>query len=286
MTGYGKAQGAYGNKKITVEVKSLNSKQLDLNVKMPSVYKEHEIGLRSRLAQLMHRGKAELSVSVESEDEGSGFAINQPLALNYHASLKNLAEAIGADEPDYLGTLMRMPEVISTTRQQPDEAEWQTVERIIGEAVEALSAFRTREGALTGNDLEQRINQILQHLEAVGPFEEERIKTVRERLRKNLEDWIGEDKLDQNRLEQELIYYLEKFDISEEKMRLRTHCDYFLETLRQLDSQGKKLGFISQEIGREINTLGSKANHSSIQKLVVQMKDELEKIKEQILNVL
>lgn len=286
MTGFGKAVTTYGNKNITVEIRSLNSKQLDLNVRMPSLYREKEMGLRGLLSKQLARGKSELNISVENTGEESNYTLNQELALNYHSELKKLAKNIGQEDARTLDILIKMPDVLKTDRQQLDEKEWEVVAATVNEATKALIAFREQEGKILAQDFEARTLKILSLLEEVEKYEGERVKAVRERIEKNLEEWAGEQKIDRNRLEQELIYYLEKLDITEEKVRLRTHCAYFLDTLKTPESQGKKLGFIVQEMGREINTTGSKANHAEIQKLVVQMKDELEKIKEQMLNIL
>jgi len=285
MTGFGKAVTSFGNKNITVEIRSLNSKQLDLNVRMPSLYREKEMGLRSMLSKTLGRGKSELNISLENIGEESNHTINHDLATNYFQELQKLSDKLGLQSPS-LETLIKMPDVMRAERQPLNEEEWKAVAQTIDQAVENLIDFRNREGGILEEDFKKRNNTILELLDAVEQYEEERVKTVREKIEKHLEESVGEQKVDQNRLEQELIYYLEKLDITEEKLRLRTHCAYFEDTLNADTSQGKKLGFIVQEMGREINTTGSKANHAEIQKLVVQMKDELEKIKEQMLNVL
>lgn len=259
---------------------------MDLNVRMPSMYKEKEMGLRAKVAKRLGRGKSEISINIDSSGEDASYTVNKNLAELYYRDLKDLAEKIGQPEPSYLEVIMKMPDVLRNEKSQLDEEEWKEIDQTADRALDALTEFRDREGAVLLADFESRIAQILDLLKQIETFEDERIKNVRERLDKNLEEWVGNDTVDRNRFEQELIYYLEKLDITEEKVRLKTHCNYFIETLSKGDGQGKKLGFISQEIGREINTTGSKANHAGIQKLVVQMKDELEKIKEQMLNVL
>ena len=286
MTGFGKAIGQFENKKFIVEIKSLNSKQTDLNVRMPSLYKEKEMILRSLVYDKLGRGKIEFNLHVENNGAESNHAINQGLALNYYNNLKDLAKQVGEENNALLDTVMRLPEVVRAEREDLNEEEWKTIESLATEACDKLTEFRAQEGAKLQTDFEERIAGILTHFETVKEHENERIDSVRQRLTKSLDDFGGKDKVDTGRLEQELIYYIEKLDITEEKVRLKAHCEYFLETLRSGDAQGKKLGFITQEIGREINTIGSKAYHAPIQKAVVQMKDELEKIKEQVLNVL
>jgi len=286
MTGYGKSELVSGTKKITVEVKTLNSKQTDINLRLPSVYKEKELILRSLLAKTIGRGKAEMSVHIESQGEQSAYSINRELALEYQKQLQLLADDLGESNVTQLPLLLRMPDVLKPEKATLDEGEWKILLGIAEEALGGLNEFREQEGAILQQDFTDRISIIQSLLQKILAIEGERIQTVRERIDKNLREFVDAEQIDQNRFEQELIYYLEKFDITEEKVRLKAHCDYFIETLTGPEGQGKKLGFISQEIGREINTIGSKANHVGIQKMVVQMKDELEKIKEQVLNVL
>ena len=286
MTGFGKAAGQFEGKKLTVEIKSLNSKQGDFIVRMPSVYKEKELVFRTLLANLLHRGKIELSVYSESNGEESQHTFNKELAINYYNELKEVAEAIGQESQDYLAQIVRMPDVLKVERPELKEDEAKFLQDLIEEAIEQVNGFRKQEGEKLQQDFNQRIVSILSLLKEVEKHDPKRIEGIRERITKNLEEILTPDKADYNRHEQELIYYIEKLDITEEKVRLKAHCDYFMETMEKSKTQGKKLGFIAQEIGREINTIGSKANYAEIQRAVVQMKDELEKIKEQVLNVL
>ena len=286
MTGFGRAEETIGNKKFTVEFRSVNSKQLDLNVKMASIYREKEIALRNSLSKQLQRGKVELGIYYESNGEEKTLKIDHDLAKTYFNDLHSLAQSVGREDEAILPILMRMPDVMKTERASLDETEWSSVEALIKQALTNYDNFRLDEGKNLADDLSARVNTIASLLKDVEPLEEERINTIKERITKNLNEAVAKESLDTNRFEQELIYYLEKFDITEEKVRLRTHCDYFIETMNAEPGQGKKLAFITQEIGREINTLGSKANHSEMQRIVVNMKDELEKIKEQNLNVL
>lgn len=286
MTGFGRAEETIGNKKFTVEFRSVNSKQLDLNVKMASVYREKEIELRNALASKLQRGKVELGIFFESNGEEKTMKIDHELAQLYFNDLQSLSKSIGKENEEILPILMRMPDVMKAERAELDESEWVSIKKLIESAFTKYDGFRLDEGKNLEVDLTQRVTTIASLLKDVEPLEQERINTIKERITKNLNEAIAKENIDTNRFEQELIYYLEKFDITEEKVRLKTHCDYFIETMSGSPGQGKKLGFITQEIGREINTLGSKANHSEMQRIVVQMKDELEKIKEQNLNVL
>jgi uncharacterized protein (TIGR00255 family) len=287
MTGYGKAIANIGNKKFTVEMRSLNSKQLDLSVRMPGVYREKELEVRNELSKLTDRGKIEFSIYCETQGEDSGNTINKNIAIGYFKQIKELADELKINLNDeVIHTVLRMPDVMKTERQELDETEWKEVWKIAKEAIAKFDNFRQTEGKTLQKEVSDRINLILELLIQVEPFEISRMETVRERINKSLSDFSGNENVDKNRFEQELIYYMEKLDISEEKLRLKTHCDYFNETMEKEINQGRKLGFITQEIGREINTLGSKSNQADMQKIVVRMKDELEKIKEQILNVL
>jgi len=274
MTGYGKAVETIGNKKFTVEIRSVNSKQLDMNVKMSSLYREKEIELRNALSKKLGRGKVEVGVFAESNGEDKNVKIDVSLAKNYFNDLSLLAKEIGKEDEDVLPIIMRMPEVLKSDRAEIDEDEWKGVMTLVNGAFDQYDAFRLSEGKSLEDDLISRVNSITSLLGQVEPYEKERIETVKERIQKNLSEALSKEQIDENRFEQELIYYLEKFDITEEKVRLKTHCDYFLETANLDAGQGKKLGFICQEMGREINTLGSKANHSEMQRIVVQMKDE------------
>ncbi|QTN37968.1 YicC family protein [Cryomorphaceae bacterium] len=283
MTGFGKASNRFGNKKITVEIRSLNSKGIDINTRLPQVYREKDLELRNRASGELVRGKVDLSVFVESEGADSGHQLNAELIKSYYGQLKALADELG-DSSDLMTAVLRFPEVLQSEREELSEDEWRALEETLKEAMVRLTEHRAEEGRAMDQDLRGNVAFIEEQLMAIEPLETERKEAVRERLRKNLDDL--KEKVDENRFEQELIYYLEKFDINEEKVRLRKHCSYFLSILNEEKSQGKKLGFIAQEMGREINTIGSKANHAGIQKHVVQMKDVLEQIKELVLNCL
>jgi len=282
MTGYGKAVAEFSDKKITVEIRSLNSKSLDLNTRLPFLYKEKELEIRKLLSEKLQRGKIDFSITTEATSLSKAQSINPDIIKAYISEFKQIVPE--ASDAELLAIVMRLPDVMAFTCKEIDEDEWKQALELILKAVENLSQFRLDEGKVLEQEFIQRNNSILSLLKEVEPFEKERIGTLKERFTKNLEELSSE--YDQNRFEQELIYYLEKLDITEEKVRLKNHCEYFLENLKSDESEGKKLGFICQEIGREINTLGSKSNHSGMQKIVVQMKDELEKMKEQVLNIL
>lgn len=286
MTGFGKASGTFSNKKITVEIKSLNSKNLDLFVRMPSLYKQNEIELRKLIGGQLDRGKVECSISVEQIGNETSQKLNKNLIKSYYAQLKEISEELDLPQEGLMATLVKMPDVFATETEDLDPAEWGAILDLVKAAIQEHINFRKEEGKRLAEEFTLRINNIKTGFNRIPEFEENRIASIKERIENNLEEFVGITKIDKNRFEQELIYYLEKFDISEEKHRLSNHLNYFIETLQQPISQGKKLGFISQEIGREINTLGSKSYHSEMQKLVVGMKDELEKIKEQVLNTL
>lgn len=288
MTGFGKAEVIYENKKISIEIKSLNSKQLDLTTRIPFAYNEKELEIRNHINNRLERGKVSFSMFTELQGANSQYKINKELAAAYFSELQEITRMIGEEEKsDYLQTLMRLPDVVSQSREMLDENEWTEVEKIIIQAINQLDEFRKQEGAVLEADFVKRIQKILDLLREVKTFEQARIERIKERILKELNALAEDVKVDRNRFEQEMIFYIEKLDVTEEKLRLAQHCDYFLKTLKDKDmSKGKKLGFILQEIGREINTLGSKANDTEIQKIVVQMKDELEKIKEQSLNIL
>ncbi len=285
MTGFGKAEGFISNKKIIIQLKSLNSKQSDVIIKLPNSFREKELAYRKQLSDALGRGKIEMMLNYENQGENSNYVINEQVFNSYYRQLKDLSEKFGETQRDLISTITRMPDVIKSEEENLSENDWNEIENILGAAITELIKFRKTEGESLQTDLNQHIERILELLKAIITFEDERIVTVRNRLLKNFEEVGQSAKVDQDRFEQELIYYLEKYDISEEKVRLETHCNYFMDCMNKEDEQGKKLGFISQEIGREINTLGSKANHAEMQKLVVEMKDELEKIKEQVLNV-
>ena len=285
MTGYGKAVGEYEGRKIAVEVKSLNSKQLDLLTRIPTVYKEKEMALRNELAQVVERGKVEFTISVENVAGEMAFKLNATVAEAYYKQVPDLAQRLGVNPPsDWRDTLLRIPDVFKTETQELNDAEWAVVSKTMQSAIEAFNEFRVQEGESLACMFRQKLENIACYLEEVEVFEKERVEKIKTRLRENLESL--EVDYNKDRFEQELIFYIEKLDVSEEKVRLRNHLKYFAETMAQDTSNGKKLGFIAQEMGREINTLGSKSNHAEMQILVVKMKDELEQIKEQVLNVL
>ncbi|MCD8421815.1 YicC/YloC family endoribonuclease [Tenacibaculum finnmarkense] len=284
MTGYGKSVLHLPSKKVTIEIKSLNSKNLDLNTRIPSYYREKELAVRKKLASNLVRGKIDFSIYVEMTAEQTSTAVNKAVVANYVAQLKNTLESSENQEIELLKMAIRMPDALKTEREELDENEWAQIDIHIDEALKEIIAYRVDEAKSLEDDFQVRISNIQSALEEVKKLDAERITNVKERLQKALTDLKVE--VDENRFEQELIYYLEKLDINEEKVRLENHLLYFLDQLATDDSNGKKLGFIVQEIGREVNTMGSKANFAVMQKIVIQMKDELEKIKEQILNVL
>jgi uncharacterized protein (TIGR00255 family) len=284
MTGFGKSSGVFQSRKASIEIRTLNSKGLDLSVKIPSIYKEVEPQIRKMVAKVLNRGKIEFSIHIESEKAAEMNLVNKELATSIYDELKMLNNSWGQKESDYLSMILRMPEVINTEGTAPDKEELMKVLELAEQACSQVRQFREKEGQDLKAEFNQRVAEISSLLQEIEPFEEERLRSTRERLQKGLDEFPS-DKMDNNRFEQELIYYIEKLDIAEEKMRLGNHIEYFLETMPMYQS-GKKLGFIAQEMGREINTIGSKCNHSEMQKRVVQMKDSLEKIKEQILNTL
>ena len=286
MTGYGSASQDDSNGKYTVEIKSLNSKFLELNLKLPKSYSDKEFFLRTESAKLVERGKVIISVAVENGAETKGAQINHGLLKAYYQELKETAASLGEETTNLLSTILTLPEVVKFDESAVSEEEWKMVWSTFQLAMNDFQKFRADEGAVLELDLIQRIENILHLMSEVEKHEPKRVPVFKERLQTLLTDVVGKDNVDQNRLEQELIYYIDKFDITEEKVRLKSHCDYFIKAIKGADANGKKLGFISQEIGREINTMGSKANDASIQRLVVGMKEELEKIKEQLLNVL
>jgi uncharacterized protein (TIGR00255 family) len=287
MTGYGKAESELENKKVTIEIKTLNSKQLDINTRMPSVYMPKELEIRNMLSEKLERGKIELSIHLEQTGDALSHSLNKPLAKKYFEEVQQLATEIGqVDFVDYLPIILKMPDVLKVDKEDFKEDEWLILKKQIHAAINRVDEFRLQEGALLQKDISKRVKKILDLLIEVEPFEKVRIDQIKSRIQKNLEGLQSDLNFDQNRFEQELIYYLEKIDITEEKVRLKQHGDYFLETINGDGSLGKKLGFISQEIGREVNTLGSKANEVNMQKIVIQMKDELEKVKEQLFNIL
>ena len=282
MTGFGKATLQLPTKKITVEVKSLNSKGLDLNVRMPSLYREMELGLRNQIALQLERGKVDFSIFIESTAEQTSTKVNVPIVKGYMEQLR--AVYAEADEVELMKMAIRMPDTMKTEREEIDENDWAQIETAIAEALQNILTFRRDEGLSLEKEFQLRIANIRQYMNEALALDHERVHNIKDRLHNAITEL--KVAVDENRFEQELIYYLEKLDITEEKVRLTNHLDYFLETIKGKEANGRKLGFITQEMGREINTMGSKSNHAQMQKLVVQMKDELEKIKEQVLNVL
>jgi len=287
MTGYGKATAEIHHQKILIEIRTLNSKQLDINMRIPQSFREKEIVLRNILREGLRRGKIDFSISREQSEKEDGPVLNKTVAIRYYQELRALAAEIetGAKE-DYLAIIARFPDVFAREDVIPDEKEWNVVFQAVQQAVDQVVRFRKQEGSVLEKDFRQRIATILSLRQQVDAFEEKRIGRIKERIVKNLNEHLNDVHFDKNRLEQELIYYIEKLDVTEEKVRLKKHCDYFVEVMDSEEAAGKKLGFVLQEIGREINTLGSKANDADMQKIVVLMKDELEKMKEQMLNIL
>ena len=291
MTGYGKAVAELPGKKLVIEIKSLNSKGLDLSVKLPGAFREKEMEIRTLLSQRLERGKVELYVSAERSVDTAGYSINKPLFLQYYQELKSLLSELKEENSDeLLPVIMKIPDILQSEKAEFEETDWVLIAEGIESALQSVEEFRSAEGSILEADMRARVQLILDLLNSIEPFENNRLNDIRERIRTGFQNITKSDLLqtkpDENRFEQELIYYIERLDITEEKVRLKKHCDYFIQTLNDANSQGKKLGFVSQEMGREINTIGSKANDAGIQKIVVQMKDELEKIKEQLLNIL
>jgi uncharacterized protein (TIGR00255 family) len=287
MTGYGNAVVSYKDKKIHVEIKSLNSKQLDLQTRIAPLYREKEMECRAMVAEALIRGKVDMSVWIEKESTVDATPVNAALVENYYHQLKDVAQKVGIPEPaDWLYTLTRMPDVLTKTDVETlDDEEWAVVKGAVADALKSLVDFRKQEGAALQKKFTEKINNIAQLLADIEPYEKGRVEKIKTRIEGGLKQ-IPDVEYDKNRLEQELIYYIEKLDISEEKQRLANHLKYFRETMDEPAGQGKKLGFIAQEMGREINTTGSKSNQAEMQNIVVKMKDELEQIKEQVLNAL
>lgn len=286
MTGYGKAVVELSNKKLTIEIKSLNSKQFDMNVRIPMIYREKEIELRNNLSRILERGKIDLFFNLEYISRDVSSKIDHAVIGQYHNEIKKIAGELQIEVPhDWFSVLLRMPDAMKQEVEALDEDEWNIIEQGISKAVDELLAFRLQEGKMLKNLMTEKTENIRTLLTSIAPFENERIEKIKSRIIEGLNE-LEMKEYDNNRFEQEMIYYVEKLDINEEKARLNNHLNYFLETLNEEKSQGKKLGFITQEIGREVNTLGSKSNHYEMQRIVVQMKDELEQIKEQILNIL
>jgi len=287
MTGYGIANFNDERGHYSVEIKSLNSKFLELNLKLPKAFSDKELFLRNECTRLLERGKISISITAEQEDPTSKAAtINKVLLQHYFSELKGIAEVLGTSHDNLLETVLTLPEVITYKEEKADEKEWEKVYDVFLKAIKEFEQFRLDEGAVLKTDLAMRSNKLMELLLEVEGKETSRIPLIREKINHYLEETVGKENVDKNRFEQELIYYIDKLDITEEKVRLRSHCNYFIKALENVDANGKKLAFISQEMGREINTLGSKANNAEIQQTVVQMKEELEKIKEQLLNVL
>lgn len=285
MTGFGKFSGEYPDKTIQVEIRSLNSKNADISIRMSSAYRIFELDLRNELTKLLERGKIDLSVYVENKTVETPVEINMELAKAYHKKLKALAQELGETSTDLLKEVIKMPEVLKNERKEANENEWAHIHECIIKAIAHLNEFRYKEGKSIQTDFENRLTIIENSLDKIETLDKTRVIKIKERIKTNLTELIGVDKIDQNRFEQELIYYIEKIDINEEKVRLKQHLEHFKNTMTE-DSAGRKLNFIAQELGREINTIGSKANDAEIQKMVVLMKDELEKMKEQTNNVL
>ncbi|HTN00053.1 MAG TPA: YicC/YloC family endoribonuclease [Pedobacter sp.] len=287
MTGFGLAATYHENVKIAVEIKSLNSKFLELSLKLPRAYSDKEVLLRNTCSKEIERGKVNVSINIErSDDNQKGATINTTLLTRYYKQLEEINATLGANAQNLLQTALNFPEVITYTEEEVNENDWEVLHQTFTKALANFNEFRVDEGAVLRKDLELRIENILNFFARIDELAPLRVPQIKAKLAQFLEETVGKVNVDQNRLEQELIYYIDKLDITEEKTRLRSHCDYFVETLKSKDANGKKLGFISQEIGREINTMGAKANDAQIQQLVVGMKEELEKIKEQLLNVL
>jgi uncharacterized protein (TIGR00255 family) len=286
MTGFGIAAVDFQQKTISVEIKSVNSKFFDLILRLPPLFREKEMELRTELARFLERGKAEVTFLIESQETNKKSTINKSLVKTYHDEFKKLDSELNITTPNYLQIIMMMPDVMINEKLVLSAEEWKAASDAMSKAMKAFQNFRQTEGSVMEKDLKQRMEMIKKGMNDLSRFEDGRIEIVRNRLSSNLEEFIQVNNIDRNRLEQELIFYIEKFDISEEKVRLKSHCDYFLQTIKEDDSPGKKLSFIAQEIGREINTIGSKANDAEMQKIVVVLKDELEKIKEQVMNIL
>ncbi|MBS2098914.1 YicC/YloC family endoribonuclease [Carboxylicivirga linearis] len=287
MTGFGKGVCELPNKKISIEIKSLNSKQLDLNTRVPNLYREKEIEIRNKVGKKLVRGKVDVSFYVEAASSDKITKVNQQVIKDYYAQLKEVSTNLGLSEnTDFLKVIMPLPDTVKVELAELDEQEWKAIAQAIDAAIDDITLFRQSEGKALEVDIRHRITTIDGLLQEVPKYETQRIDKIRNRIKENLEEIALQTQADENRFEQEIIFYLEKLDITEEKVRLSNHLKYFIETLESSDVVGKKLGFITQEIGREINTLGSKANDADLQKIVIRMKDELEKIKEQILNIL
>lgn len=285
MTGYGRVSKSYGEKNISVELRSLNSKYTDVRIKLPQNYKEKEAELRKTVTDAVERGKVDMVIEVTSPDGGDDYGLNEALFRKYYQKLSTLTTELSIPDGDMLQAILRLPNVVATAAESIDEKEWDALNATLKAALDKFHQFRLAEGSAMEKDMTLRVNNISDMLEQLAPFEADRVTRLRQRLHQNLEEHLGKDKIDENRFEQEILFYLEKMDLTEEKVRLKQHCKYYLEELTKSHSQkGRKLSFISQEMGREINTMGAKAYSSDIQRIVVNMKDELEKIKEQVAN--
>ncbi len=286
MTGYGNAKGLVGGQGVTVEIRSLNSKFLELNVRMPMQFRDRELELRADLGKQLERGKADLNISFDNNDLAKRSSVNKEIFNAYFEELSSLGKEYHLSDVNLMDIILRMPAVMNADKAESDETQWKELKALIGEAIKKFNQFRDNEGAVLGKDTTERVTVILNSIPKLEEFEQVRVENIRQRIMRSISELQEQSNIDHNRFEQELIYYIEKLDISEEKVRLRSHCDYFMQTLNSADGNGKKLGFIAQEIGREINTIGAKANDAQMQRIVVEMKDELEKLKEQLANVL
>lgn len=286
MTGYGNAKGLVGNQNVTVEIRSLNSKFLELNLRMPMQFRDRELELRSDLSKQLERGKADLSISFESNELAKRSSVNKEIFNAYYEELSALGKEYHLSDVNLLDCILKLPAVMNAERQESDDDQWKELKVVIAAALDRFNAFRDNEGAALSKDITMRVDTISNCIPQLEEFETKRVEGVRSKISKAINELIEQTSIDRNRFEQELIYYIEKLDISEEKVRLRSHCEYFVQTIANPEANGKKLGFITQEIGREINTIGAKANDAPMQRIVVEMKDELEKLKEQLANVL
>ncbi len=286
MTGYGKAVGSFPDKILTVEIRSLNSKHFDVNIRLPQLYRSKELTLRKSLSSAFARGKVDVYFTVEDLAGMQSYTVNKQVIKSYFQELSDLSDELGLPKNDLLTVIMRIPDILTTAKMDASDEEWALVMSVVDEAKSKFLTFRKLEGDMTEDDLRQRVKNIQNNLQEIEQIVPERLNLIKNRVQNSLNDIVGREKVDMNRFEQELIYYLEKLDINEEVVRLTSHCSYFMKELEvERMMKGKKLGFIAQEMGREINTIGSKANHAQIQAFVVRMKDDLEKIKEQLLNV-
>ncbi|MBK9402861.1 MAG: YicC family protein [Bacteroidetes bacterium] len=286
MTGYGNVKGMIGGQNVTVEIRSLNSKFLELNLRMPLQFRDRELELRAELSKQLERGKADLNISFDNNDLAKRSSVNKEIFNAYFEELSALGKEYHLSDVNLFDLILRMPAVMNTERSEVDETQWKDLKALLSQAIERFNGFRDNEGVALSQDITARVHTILNSIPRLEAFEQVRVDNIRARLDKAISEMRDQANIDRNRFEQELIFYIEKLDISEEKVRLKSHCDYFVQTLDGPEANGKKLGFITQEIGREINTIGAKANDAAMQRIVVEMKDELEKLKEQLANVL